>query len=674
MREASPSAPAELTPPPAPATARSGDPWTAAHASRGWRRALMFGLVAGTTVLGTYGMIDIVIANEPSWSEVLALLLFAVNFAWISSSFWTAMAGVVLRALRRDPITLGPLTVDDRSVDQVALDTRSALVMPIYHEDVERVFAGLEATYRSLAATGQLAHFDVFVLSDTRRPEIAEAEEAAWRALVERVDGAGRIFYRRRTRNTNRKAGNIQEFCENWGSRYENMVVLDADSVMDGALVVRLARAMQLNPKVGIIQTLPIATGRETFFARFVQFATRLNGPALSTGLAFWQLGEGNYWGHNAIIRVAPFMAHCGLPPLPGQAPFGGDILSHDFVEAALMLRGGWGVWLLPQAVTAGSYEEVPSNIVDFAQRDRRWCQGNLQHLGLWGTPGLRPLSRLHLAMGVYAYLSPLTWLVLLALSMFSIVHEAVVPAQYFPPEPTLFPVWPVSKNTEQIGLYILSMALLLLPKLGSALLVVLDRDERRGFGGVFRLAGSLVVEVLFAVLVAPVMMLFHSSFVIQTLMRRHVGWSAQPRSDRGLSVREVWLRHRVHTAIGVVATAVLALLAPRYLSWMSPVLVGLILAMPISWAASRTDLGRWFRRRGLLLTPEETRPPAVLLSMAEIQARGVFAEAHAPTSGEHMPAAVPPLQPGRMPAQSLDSVGATHGVPEGAREIEPAS
>lgn len=639
---------------------RAGTPWDAAHASRGWRRALLLGLVLGTTLVGVYAMVDVIVANQPDWIDVATLVLFTINFAVISSSFWTAMMGTILRALRRDPITLGKLVVDDPEVSKVVLNTRTALVMPIYNEDTQRVFAGLEATYRSLAATGQLEHFDVFVLSDTRKPDIAAAEEIAWRQLVDRVGGEGRVFYRRRLHNTNRKAGNIQEFCEKWGARYENMVVLDADSVMEGQLLVRLARTMQINPRVGILQTLPIAAGRETFFARFVQFAMRLNGPALSTGLAFWQLGEGNFWGHNAILRIAPFMSHCGLPSLPGPPPFGGDILSHDFVEAALMLRGGWSVWLLPQAVTAGSYEEVPSNIVDFAQRDRRWCQGNLQHLKLWSASGLRPLSRLHLTMGVLAYVSPLLWLMLLVLSMFSIVQEAVVPATYFSGEPSLFPVWPVSKNSEQISLYVASMALLLLPKVGCGLLALLNREERRGFGGAIRLSLSMMIEVVFSVLVAPVMMMFHSTFVVSTLLRSNVGWGSQPRSDRGLTVGEVWARHRIHTVVGIIATAILAVVAPRYLAWMSPVLAGLVLAMPVSWAASRTDLGRWLRRRGLLLTPEETQTPAVLRSLEHIMGREPVAGEEAPVTAsetERAPAMVPPLLPMPMLAQSLDRV-----------------
>lgn len=639
---------------------RTPTAWETAHASRSWRRALLGGLVLGTTSLGTYVAYDVLSADRVGVVDVITLTLFALNLAWISSSFWTAMAGLTLRALSRDPITLEPQATDEGALADVVLTTRTALVMPIHQEDVARVFAGLEATYRSLEATGQLAAFDVFVLSDTRRPELASAELAAWQRLVARVGGAGRIHYRRRVHNTNRKAGNLQDFCESWGPRYENMVVLDADSVMDGALIVRLARMMQLHPRVGMMQTLPIAVGRETFFARFVQFATRLSGPALSTGLAFWQLGEGNYWGHNAIIRVAPFMACCGLPSLPGRAPFGGDILSHDFVEAALMLRGGWSVWLLPQAKAGGSYEEVPSNVVDFAARDRRWCQGNLQHLALWRTEGLAPLSRLHLVMGVFAYVSPLTWLVMLMLSVGTIVHEALTPARYFGAELSLFPLWPVSKAEQQLGLFVVSMALLVLPKLGAMLLALSRREERAGFGGARGLILSVGVELVFAMLLAPVMMLFHSSFVVGTVLRRAVGWSSQARSDRGLTLREAGARHGVQTLIGWVVTVALALLAPEFLPWLAPVLLGLVLSVPLSWASSRSDLGRWLRARGVLLTPEESTPPPVLASLAvlleqhEREARSTVVLEGAMSPVRSQVPQVPPPVPAPMPAQDL--------------------
>ena len=135
--------------------------------------------------------------------------------------------------------------------------------------------------------------------------------------------------------NIGRKAGNIAEFVRNWGGAYDYMIVLDADSIMSGQSLVTLAQTMDAHPTVGIIQTLPLLAGRETLFARLLQFAVRVSGPMFGSGLTFWQLGESNYWGHNAIIRMRAFADHCSLPRLPGSPPFGGEIMSHDIVEAA---------------------------------------------------------------------------------------------------------------------------------------------------------------------------------------------------------------------------------------------------------------------------------------------------------------------------------------------------
>ena len=275
---------------------------------------------------------------------------------------------------------------------------RTAVIMPIYNEDTTRVFAGLDVVWSSLEARAEQAAFDLFVLSDTRKPEIGAAEELAWARLVERHEAQGRIFYRRRKENLRRKAGNIADFVQPWGGAYDYAIVLDADSIMSGHALVTLAQMMDVHPEAGIIQALPTPAGRETLFARLIQFAARLNSLMLASGLAFWQLGEGNYWGHNAILRLRSFAAYCDLPTLPGKAPLGGDILSHDFVEAAFMRRAGFKVWLLTDL--GGSFEEVPSNVVDFAARDRRWAQGNLQHLGLLPMRGLHWLSRLHLITG----------------------------------------------------------------------------------------------------------------------------------------------------------------------------------------------------------------------------------------------------------------------------------
>jgi membrane glycosyltransferase len=268
-----------------------------------------------TTAAGVYTMFDILRANDLTTLEGVLLGLFSITFCWIAMSFWSGLFGFILQMLRIDPLSLKRIKTADTS----AITTRTAVVMPVYNEDTHRVIAGFEATLRSLDKTGELAHFDFYLLSDTTKLDIAQAERDAWQQLQERLGDLGKqCFYRRREKNIARKVGNLSEFCQRWGSNYEHMIVLDADSVMTGGSLLSLVRAMQANPRAGLIQTVPIPVRQTTFFGRFVQFAAVLYSPMLATGLAFWQTDAANYWGHNAIIRLRAFMDHCGLPSLPG--------------------------------------------------------------------------------------------------------------------------------------------------------------------------------------------------------------------------------------------------------------------------------------------------------------------------------------------------------------------
>ena len=371
--------------------------------------------------------------------------------------------------------------------------SRTALVMPVHNEDPARVMSGLAAMLRSLARTGHGDQFDVYLLSDTTDPTIARAEEAAWTTLRQRLGRPAGVYYRRRAANLGRKAGNIEDFCLRWGSHYDFMVVLDADSIMCGSAVVELVRTMEANPRAGLIQTVPVPARRTTLFGRLLQFAGCLYSPMLATGQSFWQTDAANYWGHNAIVRVGAFAEHCRLPVLPGSPPLGGAILSHDFVEAALMRRAGWQVYLLPSV--GGSYEEVPDNILDYAKRDRRWTQGSLQHLRLLPARGLHAMNRLHFLLGAMGYVSSLLWLLMLLAS------TAYVLLPYLRTDPLLsdgYPDWslPWRKPTQIIPLLAVTIVLLFVPKLLALILALVRR--RRQFGGTVRLLLSALLEMLF--------------------------------------------------------------------------------------------------------------------------------------------------------------------------------
>jgi len=571
--------------------------------SAGLRRAGVLGLAAVVTVAGTLEMHRLLSAQGTSAPEVLLLVLFALCFGWIALSFWTAVAGFLQSVVgERLPGPRYP-TVDEEAVP---LRSRTSVVMPIHNEDPAAVFANVQATYESVPATGHLDAFDFYVLSDSTRAEAWVAEELAWSDLCRRVGGQGRIFYRRRTDNTGKKAGNLGDFCERWGRRYDFTVVLDADSLMDGRTLVKMARLMELNPRTGIIQAPPLCVGRATLFARLQQFAGRVYGPVVAAGAAAWQLGESNYWGHNAILRTEAFINHCGLPVLPGKQPFGGHILSHDFVEAALMRRAGYTVWLMPEL--GGSYEQPPPNLLAYAQRDRRWCQGNLQHLSLVLASGLHPLSRAHFLMGVMSYVASPLWLLFLLSGLAAALHDRFFLDPHLLEQPGLAYDAPGA-----LRLFAVSMGMLFTPKVLGLALALARGDEARRMGGRAKLVLSVLAESVLASLLAPVMMLFQSHFVFGTLLGYRVNWSSQQREDADLPWSEGLRRHAAHMAVGVGLAAAALLVSPGLAAWLAPVVAGLLLAVPLTVLTARASLGAWAARKGLFLIPEETEPPEVL-------------------------------------------------------------
>ena len=604
----------------------------------GVRRTGFFAVTLLTGVWASALLHDVLAANGMGDAERLGLGLFFLLFTWISGAVWTAIAGFVVRLAGGDPAAIDPREVTGRP-----LHSRIAIAMPIHNEDVRRVAAGLEAVWTSLSGEADSGAFDLFILSDTSDGQIAVAEELMWERLVSAHAARGRIFYRRRLERSQRKAGNIADFVRRWGGNYEYMVVLDADSVMTGAALVTLARLMEAHPQVGILQSLPLPMGRRSLFGRLIQFGSRLQSPMLTSGLAFWHLGESNYYGHNAIVRLRPWRESCELPVLSGKPPLGGDILSHDFVEAAFMRRAGYEVRQL--ADLGGSWEEVPANVIDYAARDRRWTQGNLQHARVLLLPGLHPMSRLHFLTGIMAYVSSPIWLALLLLSSLVSVREAAkTPTYFLSGFSSLFPLWPQMRQGETLLLFTITVVVLLLPKVLGAILAIRDPRTRRQFGGTARLCASLLLEQLFSVLLAPAMMVFHSTFVVQTLLGRTVAWNAQDRSDRGVSLREAFARQKWQLLLGLLWGAALLLLARPFFWWLSPVLIGLVCGIGLTAWTSRPAAGDFARRLRLLLVPEETDPPAELVAVGMRRSSLAVFEASPPRS--HSDAGEIPLAP----------------------------
>ncbi|MBV8663447.1 MAG: glucans biosynthesis glucosyltransferase MdoH, partial [Hyphomicrobiales bacterium] len=489
-----------------------------------------------------------------------------------------------------------------------------------------------------------------------------------------------RVYYRRRRRNVARKAGNIADFVTRWGAAYPQMVVLDADSLMTGDAIVRLAAAMEADPDAGIIQSLPLIVNRNTLFARLQQFAARIAGPVIAAGLAAWSGRDGNYWGHNAVIRTQAFADHCGLPDLPGRPPFGGHILSHDFVEAGLIRRAGYAVYMLP--TLGGSFEESPPSVIDLAARDRRWCQGNLQHIRVLPAAGLALPTRQHFMTGIMGYLASPLWMAQLLVGIVLVLQSKYIRPEYFTADFSLFPAWPRFDYMRALRLFELTIGILLAPKILGLIAAMVHGPTRRGSGGAIRLVLSTLLEIVMSAALASIMMVIQSGSVLQILSGRDTGWNPQRRDDGSIPFSSIVRRHRSHTALGVITLLAAGLISPSLVIWMSPTIAGLILSIPLSWASGQLWIGVGLRRIGLLTTPEETLTPPIIVranALAEELARtghddedGLRAVAVDPVFREHHEVFLPDASRHRRGEIDVNVAVATAKLND-ARSVEEA-
>ncbi|WP_045836298.1 glucans biosynthesis glucosyltransferase MdoH [Hyphomicrobium sp. 99] len=535
--------------------------------------------------------------------QFLFLILSTIAFGWIAIGSLSAALGFLplFTGERPDSIEPPPPTSP--------LASRTALLFPVYHEDPARIAGAIEAMVRELEVLGRNHYFDVFVLSDTRGDLDGGKEAAVYRALSDQLSDIAPIYYRRRMKNPGRKAGNIADWVERFGAAYESFIILDGDSVMSGGTLVSLAAAMEADDKAGLIQTVPRLVGGETLLQRLQQFACNTYGPSVAAGLAFWHRDQGNYWGHNAIIRTAAFAEAAGLPELPGRKPFGGHIMSHDFVEAVLLQRAGYGVHMMPSL--EGSYEGMPPNIIDVVARDRRWAQGNLQHLAIVSQPGLTPMGRLHLGMGAASYLISGVWALSLIVGVVLALQGQQMIPSYFRDDKTLFPIWPTIDPGAALRLFMATMIVVLLPKaLGLMLAWQQARKERNLFVAI-RVTIGVLIETVYSMLIAPIFMVTQTVGAAEILAGRDSGWKAQKRGDGALTFDDAMWFARWQTAIGGIVGAIAWTVSPALLAWMSPVILGLVLAGPVSWLTSLRagPLERW-----ALATNEDRMPPPVLV------------------------------------------------------------
>ena len=552
-----------------------------------WRAGTFVPAAFATGAL-LWAFLDWFAADGTTWMEGLLAVLIGAGFFWIAFTFATVLAGAGAM-LRRPP----PATDPVRPLDV-------ALLIPVHEEAPWDVFGNAAAMLERLLAAPGAHRWSVYVLSDTRDPVRAAQEEAAFGALRGRLPGAG-IWYRRRLVNVDRKVGNLAQWVERWGGGHDAMLILDADSLMSAQAIRALADEMGRDPGAGLIQSFPQLIGAATLFARSQQFANAIYGAALAEGLARWTGREGNYWGHNAIIRIAAFAASAGLPHVRDLRGRDNLILSHDFVEAGLLRRAGWSVRFLPRL--RGSYEQSPPTLVDYVIRDRRWCRGNLQHLGLLGTRGLHALSRFHMFHGAVGYLLSPLWFLLLALwATIGVSAERSV-INYFSPDNPTMPNWPEMQGTDHIWLMAVMYSLLLLPKFVGAAALLASGVRLAQVGGGRRFATSILLEIAVSIAYAPILMVQQTIAVLLAVAGRRLDWAPQSRDGRAQPWAHLLRFHAVETVLGA---ALLGGMLSGYVSaWLLPIMASLLLAVPLSRLSG-------MRVEGAMATPQEVRAPLV--------------------------------------------------------------
>ncbi len=557
-----------------------------------WRR-FGFLLLTATTAAGMLGLMVATlfpVRVDPLGMAMLAA--FALTLPWTVIGFWNAVIGLALMAFARDPaaVVAPALAV---AVDGDPITESTALLVCVRNEDPERLQRNLSWMLAGLAGRAEAKQFHLYVLSDSNQSVHAAAEAEVVEALSRRFGAAVAVTYRRREVSTGYKSGNIRDFCERWGERHTYAIVLDADSLMTADAMMRLVRIMQRQPRLGILQTLVTGLPSASAFARIFQFGMRLGMRSYTLGAASWQGDCGPYWGHNAILRLAPFIRHCDLPLLPGKGPLGGHILSHDQIEAVLMRRAGYEVRVLVRE--GGSWEENPPTLTEFIRRDLRWCQGNMQYLHLLSLPGLRPVSRCQILLAIAMYLSPVAWVGFLVMGLFRVV--------------------PIR---EDIGLtlFALTMAMTFAPKLATLVDVLARRHLRRAFGGTARVLAGALLETVFWMMIAPVCAVAVTLFLAGIPFGKQIGWTSQQRNVEGLPLAVAAGKLWPQTLLGLGLTAGLVAQSPGFFWWLGlPVFVGLSASIPIATLTAHPAVGRALMAAGIGRIPEEA-PPEVELHL----------------------------------------------------------
>ncbi|HLK81564.1 MAG TPA: glucans biosynthesis glucosyltransferase MdoH [Xanthobacteraceae bacterium] len=557
------------------------------------RRALFAVLVIATIMAVMWLSAVALSADGLGALDIVLLSLLLITLPWTVIGFWNAAIGFLILRFARNPVaTVTPAAARIRGDEPITASV--ALMACIRNEDPVRVMRNLAPMLDGLAPVG--AHFHLYALSDTSDPAVAAAEERCFADLAEKWRGRIAVTYRRRESNTGFKAGNIRDFCLRWGPAHDFAVTLDADSFIPASAILRMVRIMQATPEIGILQGLVVGMPSTSAFARIFQFGMRLAMWSYTTGSAWWQGDCGPHWGHNSVLRLKPFTAHCHIPPLPEGGPLGGHILSHDQIEAVLMRRAGYEVRVLPEEHLG--WEENPPTLLEFIRRDIRWCQGNMQYWRFLMLPGLKFVSRYQLAFAILMFLGSPAWMALLVLGTFGVI-TAERPSAFIAPDAGL-------------AVLILVLVMWFAPKIATVIDALTRRKARYRYGGGPMFLVNVAVETIFFLMLSPIMWFAHTAFLAKLVFGVGVGWGGQARDDHAVPLRSAIARLWPQTALGWACLAALAWGAPVAIPCTLLIAGGLAFAVPLCVVTANQAVGRALLRAGIGRLPEETMPSPI--------------------------------------------------------------
>jgi membrane glycosyltransferase len=551
------------------------------------RRFFFFGIVILTIILLTQQFVHILSINGFGFLDFIMTCLFFICLPWTVIGFWNGVIGFFVMQMSDDPIKA--VTPFSGALSTQSITTSTAILFCIRNEDVEAVFRNINEMAFGLARANNAAQFHVYILSDTTDVSIAEAEEQAFNALKEQLPNSLQITYRLRENNAGFKAGNIRDFCDRWGMNHDFMIVLDADSFMTTQAILNLVHIAQDNPRLGIVQHLTVGLPSNSAFTRIFQFGMRLGMRSYTVGSAWWQGDCGPYWGHNAIIRIAPFIQHCKLPQIAGTGALSGDILSHDQIEAVMMRRAGYECRVLP--IEDGSFEENPPSLLEFIRRNLRWCQGNMQYVKLLGMKGVKPISKYQLFFAIWMFIgSPAVMLfgAIAALRLLFAGNDLIFDAN-------------AAKN-----LVLIYLLMSFVPKLATLANVLLKPELCSRFGGKTRVITSAIIETLFSFLLVPIMVVSEAIFLSRLALGKAIGWGVHQRGVHQLSFDEASQKLLPHTLIGLFLAIVFGSISMAAFWWTLPLTLGLILSIPFAIITTMPEFGLVMKRAGICAAPEE--------------------------------------------------------------------